>query len=63
MELLWEKNLLGDSTPQLILDTIVFFNGLYFALLNGKETRQLGHHPAQIKVIENPGNHTHLIVY
>ena len=28
-ELLWEKGLLGDSTPQILLNTVIVFNGLY----------------------------------
>ena len=41
VELLWEKNLLRNSIPQSLLDIIVLFNGLCFALRSGKENGQL----------------------
>jgi len=61
VEIFWEKKLLGDATPQSLLDTIVFFNGFYFALRSGQEHRQLRYQPAQIKVVENPGERPYLI--
>ena len=55
-ELLWEKRLLGDHSPEASLNTMVFVNGLYFALRSGNEHRQLRHNPCQIQIIENPGS-------
>ena len=57
---LWEKKLLGDHTPQTLLDNIVFYNGLFFALRSGQEHRQLRRDPCQIQVVEHPGERLYL---
>ena len=36
-EIRWEKGILGDGNPLSLLDTMLFMNGLYFALHDGKE--------------------------
>ena len=40
-ELMWEKKILGDDTPESLLNTIIYMNGLYFALRSGQEHRNL----------------------
>ena len=51
-ELLWNKGLFGCKTPQALVDTVLFMNGVYFALRSGSEHRQLRSETCQIQVIE-----------
>ena len=59
-EILWSKGLLGDHMPQSLLDTIVYCNGLFFALRSGREHRQLRSSPCQIEVVEWSGERSYL---
>ena len=56
-EQLWEKKILGT-----LLNTMMFMNGLYFALRSGVEHRQLRHYPSQIQLVGKAGE-TAYIVY
>ena len=60
-EILWQKKILGDSTPQSLLDTMLYMNGLYFALHGGKEHRNLRYKPSQIRLLETPGERPYLM--
>ena len=51
-EQLWEKKILGGHTPETLLRTMVFMNGLYFALRSGDEHRNLRHNPCQIRLVQ-----------
>ena len=59
-ELLWEKGILGDHTPQALLNAVFYLNGINFALRSGDEHRQLNFKDCQIKVMEIPNERPYL---
>ena len=60
-ELMWESKVLGDHCPQSLLNTMIYMNGLYFALRSGEEHRSLRRSPCQIEVVERPGERAYLV--
>ena len=53
-DILWEKGILGSENPQSLLNSVIFYNGLYFTLCSGREHRQLQSHPCHIEIVEHP---------
>ena len=49
-DLLWQKGALGDHSPQCLLDTLIFYLGLSFALISGDKHCCLRFRPCQIEV-------------
>ena len=56
---LWASHVLGDHSPQALLDTMVFMCGLYYALRSGQEHRSL--RMDQIRLVEPPGELSFLV--
>ena len=51
---LWELQLLGSSSPSVMLNTLVYMVGLYFSLRSGSEHRRLRFSPSQIEPLSKP---------
>ena len=56
----WEKKLLGDHSPQSLLDTMVYLCGVHFALRSGAEHRNL--QITQFEII-NPNSPSPSLIY
>ena len=54
--MLWDKNLLGDATPEQRFSNLVFYIGLLFSLRSGNKLRCLRFEPPQTEWFEPPND-------
>ena len=59
-EILWQKGLLGDHSPQVLVNTMVYLVGLCFTLRSGDDHRRLRHFSSQIQLAEPPNGTAYL---
>ena len=60
-EELWSRGVLGDHSPQALLNTVFYMNGLFFALRSGDEHRRLRLIPPQITIHDNGDDGRYLL--
>ena len=53
---------MATALDKQLLDTIIFYNGLYFTLRSDEEHQQLRYRPSQLRLVE-PENATPYIMY
>ena len=58
---LWKGGYLGDHSPQVLLDTMLYLSGICFAMRSGEEHRSLK--ITQFQLVEPKDSPSHLIYY
>ena len=57
---LWDKNLLGDATPEQLFSNLVFYIGLLFSLRSGTKLKCLKFKPPQTELFVPPNGTAYL---